>query len=177
MSKEIGFLAKTEWGDGVWQNEPDRFEWIDEATGYPCLAKRAMTHGAWCGYVGIPREHNCYGKNIYDLDLNIDVHGGLTYGAECDGNLETGICHKADKDDVFWYGFDCAHYCDFEPAIEAMHRDILVSYMTSNYKDFLDKLPPEWNPLEERLLKKTYRDLDFVKSECTKLVKQLKELE
>ena len=32
------------------------------------------------------------------LDMLFDVHGGITFGAEMDGD--------------WWIGFDCSHYCD-----------------------------------------------------------------
>jgi hypothetical protein len=28
---------KTQWGNGDWQNEPDKKQWQDTETGYPCL--------------------------------------------------------------------------------------------------------------------------------------------
>lgn len=51
---------KGEWGDGAWLNEPDKAQWLDAATGYPCLVARGPS-GALCGYVGIPPEHPAWG--------------------------------------------------------------------------------------------------------------------
>ena len=45
---------KTNWPSrGPWDNEPDKAQWIDEASGYDCLIVRGGG-GALCGYVGVP---------------------------------------------------------------------------------------------------------------------------
>lgn len=36
--------------DGEWKDEPDKIQWQDEATGFPCLIVRGPS-GALCGYV------------------------------------------------------------------------------------------------------------------------------
>jgi len=44
----------------------------------------------------------------------LNVHGGLTYSGKCSGH----ICHvpePGESDDVWWFGFDCAHYKDITP--------------------------------------------------------------
>lgn len=54
-------------------------------------------------------------------ESKIDVHGGLTYSGACSphaDNPELGICHLPDAgepDDVWWFGFDCAHSGDHTP--------------------------------------------------------------
>lgn len=61
--KEYTFLKdKHLWGDGPWVQEPDRVEWVDEETGYQCLARRTKHTGTWCGYVGVPPGHPWFGK-------------------------------------------------------------------------------------------------------------------
>lgn len=51
---------KSAWGNGPWQNEPDKAQGMDEATGYDTLIVR--NHGgALCGYVGIPETHPLFG--------------------------------------------------------------------------------------------------------------------
>jgi hypothetical protein len=52
---------KSTWGEGEWSSEPDKRQWKDEETGYPCLIVRAPVTGALCGYVGIPEKHPLYG--------------------------------------------------------------------------------------------------------------------
>lgn len=96
--------------DEPWENEPDRLEFVHE--GYQCLIRRIPVIGALCGYVAVPREHPYY---AIDKDvLSIKIHGGLTYSSRS----ELDICSKEMPDaDVWWFGFDCAHYTDFYPGI------------------------------------------------------------
>lgn len=139
---------KTTWGDGPWQQEPDRKEWKDAATGLSCLAHRNMRGGNWCGYVAVPPGHPAHGKN-YD-DVEVDVHGGLTYGAACRGH----ICHvpqPGEPDDVWWLGFDCAHAWDIRPADQA--------------RSDLRGWGRDWDA--------HYCDLPYVERECAKLAQQL----
>lgn len=73
-------VDKSEWGRGYWENEPDKVQWLDEASGLPCLIVRGPL-GAWCGYVGVPEGHPKHGQE-YD-DVGADVHGGLTFARGC----------------------------------------------------------------------------------------------
>ena len=105
---------KASWGPGPWQDEPDRVEW--HVYGFPCLALRNPNAGVWCGYVGVPPGHRYHG--IKEEEADVEVHGGLTYAAPCQ---EDGpICHvpqPGEPDDVWWLGFDCAHFGDFSPGL------------------------------------------------------------
>lgn len=154
--KEYPWLKKENWGDGPWQSEPDRFEWVDKSTGYNCLVRRAMHTGAWCGYVFIPKGHPYYGK---DGD-NVSVHGGVTFS----GALELrSVKIPFTKwvlfiERVWAIGFDCAHAGDFMPAIAA-----------------ITNRPPYKCPMG--LMDETYKTLDYVKAECENLAGQLKEKE
>ena len=134
-------MDKTAWDDGPWTNEPDRKEWRD-ATGLPCLAHRHSVTGIWCGYVAVNSSHPAHGKDHEDMDVN--VHGGLTYSASCQGK----ICHvplPGEPDDVWWFGFDCGHAYDLIPRfpVHGLHRE------------------------------EVYRDLAYVEKECAKLARQL----
>ena len=84
-------IDKSLWGDGPWQNEVDRLEWIDSATKLPCVIRRSE-HGTLCGYVNAG----------YYLDVYVYAHGGITF---------TGP-----MPDGWWVGFDCAHGGDLTPA-------------------------------------------------------------
>lgn len=109
---------KTTWGDGPWQNEPDRKEWRDVKTGLPCLAVRNMSDGHWCGYVGVPPGHPAHGLD--EDDVAAKVHGGLTYAALCQGH----VCHvplPGEPHEVWWLGFDCSHSGDLSPATNARY--------------------------------------------------------
>jgi hypothetical protein len=104
---------KASWGPGVWQDEPNRVQW--EHAGLPCIAHRNRG-GAWCGYVGLAPGHPQHGKSYHEV--NADVHGGLTYGEPCAGC----VCHvpkPGEPDDLFWFGFDCAHAWDQSPGMLA----------------------------------------------------------
>ena len=92
-------LDKSTWGRGPWQQEPDKKQWVDAATGLPCLIVR--NHGgALCGYVGVPPGHPWHGKAYSGPCLKaepctetycghspeglIAVHGGLTFSDDCE---------------------------------------------------------------------------------------------
>jgi hypothetical protein len=141
------------WRAGVWDNEPDKVQWPDKATGLPCLIKRNPFMGNLCGYVGVPPEHPWYGKN-YD-DVEVDVHGGLSYAGSCsDGPPDQSICHvtePGEPDHVWWFGFDCGHAFDASPGLLAM--------------DVSHKLP-----LQEV---GTYRDWSYVEQQVGLLAEQL----
>jgi len=144
-------LPKSEWGDGPWQTEPDRVEW--RHAGLPCLIRRSPgVTGVWCGYVAVPPGHPAHGAG-YD-DVAVDVHGGLTYAGDCDGDEGVGICHvprPGEPADVYWLGFDCGHAFDICPALEARYRDLAT-------RD------------------QVYRDLAYVTAETESLAEQLAEM-
>lgn len=60
---------KSTWGEGPWQDEPDKVQWQDEETGYPCLIVRNPHMGFLCGYVGVPPGHPAHGLS-YDGELS-----------------------------------------------------------------------------------------------------------
>lgn len=51
--------------------------------------------GFRCGYVCIPENHPWFEES----DLNVEVHGGITYS-------------QSSHDGSWWIGFDCAHSSD-----------------------------------------------------------------
>jgi hypothetical protein len=115
---EYRSVDKSTWGPGLWQDEPDKVQWKDEATGLPCLIVRGP-HGSWCGYVGVPSSHPVYEMD-YD-NITAEVHGGLTYARKCQENGH--ICHlveNGEDDDVWWLGFDCNHSNDFAPGYRSL---------------------------------------------------------
>lgn len=150
--------ASLGWPSGVWDDEPDKVQWRDEATGMPCLAVRQQRFGHWCGYVGIAPDHALYGEAHYKLDL--EVHGGLTFANTCrqSESEETGVCHvpsEGEPDRVWWFGFDCAH-----------------TFLDKGPKDFARK------PMHERgtcqvNADASYKTLDYVMAQCAALARQL----
>ena len=154
-TREYTFADRSKWAAGPWDLEPiDKRQWSDPATGLPCLIKR-NDFGAWCGYVGVPEGHRCFGMEYdkADGEFAIDVHGGLTYADFCDPREnEHGICHVAgpgEPDHVWWLGFDTAHAFDRVPG---MGR-------------YVGGLPSM-----------AYRDITYVTSQVTSLAQQLKAL-
>jgi hypothetical protein len=140
---------------GPWTDEPDKAQWVDEATGLDCLIVRNRL-GALCGYVGVPPEHPAHGKDYYDMP-DIEVHGGLTYADRCqEGAEEHGICHVPEPGrpaDVWWFGFDCGHCWDLVPGI----ADALGSIGRSPYRGD----------------REVYRDFTYVQAEVAQLARQL----
>lgn len=57
---------------------------------------------AFCGYVGVPKDHPLAGFD-HDFLQFIDVHGGLTFSSASKGGWPEGY---------FWYGWDYAHAGD-----------------------------------------------------------------
>jgi hypothetical protein len=138
---------KSLWGKGEWDNEPDRVDFIH--VGYSCFIMRNHS-GAWCGYVGVPSNHVGYGQDYNEMCEHVDVHGGLTYADKCRGS----ICHIPEPgmpDDVWWFGFDTAHYNDKVPGME--------------FYRFYDK--------DERV----YRNMEYTINETKQLAEQLKAME
>jgi hypothetical protein len=148
---------KTGWGPGAWQDEPDKVQWADPATGLPCLIKRNGA-GSLCGYVGVPDGHPWFGTDGDDLDGGgPHVHGGITYTGLCQPGPEAAsICHvpaAGESDRVWWLGFDAAHSGDFCPAYEARVREVIAGPGGSE----------------------TYRDRAYIEAQCAHLAHQVKE--
>lgn len=160
---------KSTWPKGVWQNEPDKKQWLDESTGYPCLIVRNAI-GALCGYVGVAQNHKCHGKDYRDIENDIEVHGSLTFADPCHPRDDPGmgICHLVDDgedDNIWWFGFDCAHSFDFVPYGQ---RDV--------FRDFLNSVDSMCAPAPDAS-RGQYRDLAYVTAEVQSLAQQLKALE
>lgn len=120
-----------------------------ESCGYPC-AVLFQPLGHRCGYVGVPKAHPCYGKNYTEVE--IDCHGGLTYA---DGQL---FCSR--RDDLWWFGFDCAHAGDAED-LGAMER----------YYPGSQELVVVLRTLRDCGVVRT---VDFVMEQCAHIADQLK---
>lgn len=123
---------KSEWENGPWMDEPDKAQWIH--AGLDCLIVRGPG-GALCGYVGVPESHPGFERD-YD-EVNVDVHGGLTFADKCQPSEEgdhRGICHteeNAANAVVWWLGFDCAHSGDLCPKYDRLYLD--ATYKTFAY--------------------------------------------
>lgn len=209
-----GFIDKAEWERGPWDDEPDKVQWADDATGLACLIVRGP-HGGFCGYVGVPTTHPWHGKDYgqctdptckrdddrpwcdHTPEHLLQAHGGITFASGCTRvsredwqkmvnhlpkwedearqfprgdaarRLKTNLPFKADydgwltrqhavtichapapgeSDNVWWFGFDCAHAGDLSPAYDKGHAFRSES---------------------------TYRDIQYVRDEVTSLAQQL----
>ena len=149
QKREWTTVDKSAWPRrGVWDTEPDKAQWLDRGTGFPCLAVRGPG-GHFCGYVGVPKGHPLYAVSYMDEGVaDVAVHGGLTYSlgrmqhAGEDGS--TGIycvTEPGDPESIWWFGFDCAHCGDLCPSWDI------------------------WNGV--------YRELGYVKDGCERLAFQL----
>lgn len=116
--------------------------------GHDCIC--AFTRrGIRTGYVSV--------KNYVDYDsvfeLNIDCHGGLTFG----GNLPSEYSPK----EQYYIGFDCGHFGDGIDVIQAVKYELMTSS-------------------EAAIVSSTFgypvRSLDFVEDECKRIVDQLEDL-
>ncbi len=119
---------------GPWDDEPDAEKWIDEATGYTCLARRHPRLGHWCGYVAVPLDHPLYAYSLYDefdpLDtLHSAAHGGITWTGR---HPDPG----SDPDSKLWLiGFDCGHFMDHKPADQLEISDQSGINVNKAYRD------------------------------------------
>lgn len=157
-------LDRSKWPAGPWDAEPfDRQDF--KASGFPCFIQR-NPFGAWCGYVGVPPEHPKYACGY--SRVAVEVHGDLTYADKCTGH----ICHTpapGDPDDVWWFGFDCAHGGDDYPepgAASAMLRADPFSMVRSMLNDGNDDLGG-WGE---------YRTAEYARAETERLAEQLRRL-
>lgn len=146
-----GYVPRKEWAEGPWTNEPDRVEWRTLGSELPRMVLRGP-RGSWCGYVGVPGGHWAFGRTWEDDCIGVlQVHGGVTYGSECAGE----ICHvprAGETDHVWWIGFDCAHAGDLLPGTDALIRKLGKDFFISG---------------------EVYRDLDYVARATEELARQL----
>jgi len=81
------------------KSEGDFYEWTSKS-GCQCFIARNSTLLTWCGYVSLTPDNILYGRDYDDID--VEVHGGLTFG-------------EKDSDNNWVFGFDCAHSGDLVP--------------------------------------------------------------
>lgn len=132
-----------------------------EAEGYKCFILW-VNESHYCGYVAIPKEHPAYGKSYYTYSVDFDdvTEGFLKQKpileAINDIEVHGGITYadndlrdKVKPEDNLWlFGFDASHAWD--------------------------KTLSEYSYGSEGA---TFKDRLFMKEQCEKLAKQLKEIE
>jgi len=149
--------------EGPWLGEADKIAWLDQASGYECIIMRASRGGHLCGYVGVPPEHPLYGfeHEAIPADLDVEVHGGLNYSALCQHGPSPSpsivtearrICHvsahhvqhasvehatdyRVQRDDAWWFGFECNHVYDVVPDDRRHSERFLAAETGAVYRD------------------------------------------
>lgn len=153
------WIEKDNWGDGPWQTEPDRVLW--RHNGIVCLALRHVRWGNWCAYVGVGPDHPYHRHSESDVPEAVQeaAHGGLTFAGECmddDRPMRERVCHvpePGEADELWWFGFDCAHGFDLAPGMVAFEREHGFPEPPSGYK--------------------TYKPLPWVKERITEMAEGL----
>ena len=154
----------------AWENEPNELGWTDKKTGYECLILRMRDAGHLCGYVRLPEGHPLYGvgysaefpellKSLAEVEMNSPVgkrgainvffmalRGSMSVGDLFDVHGSITFSGRMRNREGFWYGFDCAHAGDLQPESAKRYG-----------------FDPEG----------VYRDIEYVKTECTRLAAQL----
>ena len=151
----IFFVDKLEQALEKIKSEPSRESF--NYRGYKCLIIRHPEFLHLCGYVGIPEGHKYYKKH-YD-EVPLEVHGGLSFSDFWE-----------DENDGLWYlGFDTGHAWDLSPGMHRRNEPTKSKY-------WIDGVEHEYveRDLGEELMKnETYRDIEYVRLQCKKMVRQL----
>lgn len=151
-------------GPGPWSDEPaDKIAWRDAPTGLDCILLRQPS-GVWAGFVGVEPSHPlyCFHADVIPPHAGLSPHGGVDYAQPCsqDGPEALRVCHvrhtsnvgpSGSVPDTWWFGF-----------------------AADKPGDLIPDGPKPPLALEEG---ETYRDLDYMYRETTKLARQLSELE
>lgn len=115
--------------------------------------------GYRCGYVAVAKDsplNNIDYNDFYNKhDIDIDVHGGITFSGELNKALS--------KEPLYWFGFDCAHLYD--------GKDFEAIKKYFGQKEF------DW--AKEHLFYSTDqpKSLQYCINECKNLAEQLREAE
>jgi len=163
---------RKDWPSGIWDDEPDHLEWIDEETGYRCVVHRNPFLGGLCGYVGIFPDHPLhyiqYNERrhvLSDVDMSKEPLGKrgvievVCLALDPEGKIPLSVYFNvhgsltysgpqapgSSSCPTWWFGFDCSHSGDRVPG------EHLYGWGGS-----------------------VYRDIEYVKGECRSLARQLK---
>jgi len=121
--------------------------------GYLCIVKRMMNamsfFGNLNGYVILPKGHKLYNGKTDD----IDCHGGITWSSEA-----KELFPDEEFTDEWVIGFDCAHYGDMQPFMLLTEK-----YMMPQFDNTVIIDDPQM----------TYKDFEYVRKECKRIVDQL----
>lgn len=123
---EYRTIDKSSWGRGTWQDEPDKRQWQDEATGLPCLIVRSPL-GHLCGYVGVSASHPWHGKSYNSCLKGLAVRhdDGL-----CEGCKEHGWCQNRPENILHVHG--SITYSDFSAVADRATFDRMVKRLATS---------------------------------------------
>jgi hypothetical protein len=107
-------------------------------SGLHCFLKRPQYN--WCGYVIVDKYHPCH--NLIHDNIEIEVHGGLTFGFS--DNSETT------------FGFDTSHLGDIYINLNDENKPILLLSNDATYKDY------EFVVAETKLLAEKLSSGDYI---------------
>lgn len=105
---------KTTWGDGPWQTEPDRVEFVH--VGVACLMMRHAEWGSWNAYAAVEPGHPWHGNERAEEECI--AHGGITWCGPSDQTWRL-LSRPRQLGNHWWIGFDCGHAFDFQPGLVA----------------------------------------------------------
>lgn len=154
-------------GPGPWSDEPvDKISWRDAVSDLDCILLRQPS-GVWAGFVGVEPGHPLCGFHADAIppSAGLSPHGGIDYAQPCaqDEPEPLRVCHvrhtgdvgpssnDVARDDAWWFGFTAD-----KPG---------------------DLVPDGAKPPLAREEGETYRDLDYMYRETTKLALQLSKLD
>lgn len=161
-------IDKSLWAEGAWKHEPDYEEFSYK--GITCEIRRHVM-GHLCGYITIPyRYMNDLGihkqrTNEEWWDDRIKVHGFITFFQYYKWPHRLKI------------GFDCSHTQDFIPSLSIGDPETLKKNVFRTFPPEADKnLTQALKDMYDAMRNGTYRDIEFVRSECRSMVDQLEKL-
>lgn len=143
---------KIKWfGYGEWVEEPDEITFTH--CGYECHIQRVLGFeisghafgGHLCGYVILPDGHPLIEK---DIDVDYDVHGGITYNSKMNGKN--------------FLGFDCAHSFDTVPSMSEQRKKTKL--------DCIEKFP---HIKTSAIFQESYKTVSFVIDQLKQLAEQV----
>jgi len=165
-------------GDGPWNNEADKVSWIDETTGLGCIMLR-QRNGTISGYVGVGPDHPLFGFEADAVPVGVSntIHGGLTYGKECEVNRFERRAHGKPRQERYTichttYVRTVQEYRTVRTTQDEFHEDLWwLGFDTDHPGD----LVPNSRYGESRK-GDVYRNQSFVYSNCIELARKLKAL-
>lgn len=133
MEKRYNLIDKTNWPDGIWNNEPDEVNWVDCLTKLKCQVLRHKKYGNFWGLVYIPLQ---FCKDVMRIDWKYEVFGGVRYIKPKDKCLVIGfhlpLLIMKHRKELRFISSSLYHYKDVNFAIkecEKLARQIKLKHL------------------------------------------------